>query len=169
MPLFNPVLFQTAVFSHCLWYFLSEEDVKAAFMALKKAKVDHLAIAEWSLQVSRMEAVPHLLAALTHSLNGDKEANVRLLLSPSAIKLLALEAGWKLSHEELVPSPKLKDGVWEVGGALAIKKELTNGQETRSENETAIIRHLEALESSVATLGSAKDVQTMDVWAAVFH
>lgn len=176
LPNFNPGFFQTAIFSHCLWYFPSEKDVKASLAALKKAKVRNLAIAEWSLQVSRMEAIPHLLAAMTHSLNNDKVANIRCMLSPIAIKRLALEAGWKLSYEQLLPSPKLKDGQWEVEGALAMmetkkkkKKEwMTDEEEIKSENDIAIIRHLQALESSVATLDSTKDVQTMDVWVAVF-
>lgn len=153
--------FQTAVLAHSLWYFSSEDAVKATLMALRKAGVQCIALAEWSWSVSRLEAVPHLLAALTQTLVPDDEANIRLPLSPAHIKQLAVEAGWTVAHEELLPSPTLKDGVWEVGSARAM------GKPAAPTPSVALQRHLDALETCFDGRLSPSNVQTMDVWAAV--
>ena len=124
-----------------------------------------MAIAEWGLQVSRIGAIPHLLAVLAQSLVKSEVANVRLVLPPKLVKQLAQEAGWTLHHEQTLPSPRIKDGIWEVQAALAIK---SNGASNESSNSFAMDQHLEALQLAVDATGGASNVQTMDVWAAVF-
>jgi SAM-dependent methyltransferase len=154
--------FDTATFSHCLWYYPSRETVKSAFAALKEAGVKQLAIAEWSLQISRIEATSHLLAVLAQSLVTSEIANVRLVLSPRHIRELAVEAGWTLSHEQILPSPKIKDGIWEVQAAMALKQDDSNS------SEDAMEQHIAALKLSVEAVGGVTNVRTMDVWVAVF-
>jgi len=150
--------FQAAIFSHCLWYFPSKEAIKSAFLALREAKVEQLAVAEWSLRVSRLEAIPHLLAVLMQGIDVDEEANVRLPISPISIMEIAKDAGWKLSQQRIISSPEMQDANWEVGTALAMKSE-----------KDIVKSHLHALQSSIAAIGDENHVRTMDVWVAVFE
>ncbi|KAF5649017.1 SAM-dependent methyltransferase [Fusarium sp. NRRL 52700] len=161
-----------AVFVHCLWYLDAPEALARMLKALK-GRVNRVCIAEYAMKASEPAAVPHVLAALTRSTleaqRPDSEANIRCLLSPSDIKNIARESGWKVEREtEIVPHEGLQDGGWEVGDVKSdsflddieqyvadsrIKVVLRSGRE-------AVVRAVQGLDHN--------KVRTMDVWAATF-
>jgi hypothetical protein len=152
----TPLKFATAVLSHSLWYFPSQAAILDTFVALRKAGVRHLALAEWSLSIGHLDALPHLLSVLTQSLDvgPDSEANVRCPVSPAVLRRLAEQAGWTLSHEETLAQPSLRDGEWEAAAGRALR------------GETPLMQtHSDAL---TAACERTKSIACMDVWAAVF-
>jgi hypothetical protein len=124
-------------------------------------------VAEWSLSISQIEALPHLLAVLIQGvLKLDESANVRLPLPPKDIIRIAGEAGWTLSQQSILSSPKLKDGEWEVYAAQSVIKEY---QSNSKDQDASLDAHVAALEGSLSRLESKNKVKTMDVWAGVFE
>ncbi len=158
------------MFLHCLWYFDSSGDISALLSALVASPEQseqrlrprpEILIAEWALQVSLPEQVPHLLAALTRnmleSLNPDSEANIRTAVSPDFIKSTIeqpsssplaspLQPRYTLLHEETItPEPDLLDGQWEVSSVL------------HEEFERDVERIFEGDERAVAAMRAGRD------------
>lgn len=183
---------QTMVFSHCLWYFASRKEVLEAFTAARQHKVAHLLVAEWDLSGGkdrrddqgagaeeggslRASSVPHLLAVLLQSHKPLAHNNIRLPLSPPAIKAIAAEAGWEVRAEHtVIPSPMLQDGRWEVATAiheaqayLNREKGAQGDEEIEEEEERLCIKsQLHALQQSLPAQKS--EITSLDVWTCVF-
>ncbi len=110
------------VFSHCSWYLKSFDEL---LEMLTKAKryAKNLCFAEWDTRIHRIEQHPHFLAILIQSqyecFKESSFSNVRTLFTPSDIKKLTAIAGWEISAERTIHSPKLQDGMWEVGMMVA--------------------------------------------------
>lgn len=159
--------FTTIVFSHCLWYFGSTNEVLEAFKAAQKHGVKYMLLAEWSLRAGNMSAVPHVLAALLQSHAPVPEGNIRLLLSPYAIKSLAEQAGWTMDREDIVtPQPELQDGRWEVGMAVDQATKVLQSQDGSEIHDAAVEPYLYALKQSIPS--NQNEITCMDVWTAVF-
>lgn len=160
-----------AILSHSLWYFPDTSAVLATLQALKQQKIPQLCIAEWALQTTKSAALyytaqsslPHLLAVLAQSLLPmSDDRNIRLPLSPAQITALAVQAGWRLKKEEILPGPKgMRDGEWEVYAAEAMNRAGPQGTERLAATE--------ALRVAVEAIGGKKEVTCMDVWCAVFE
>ncbi|PNP85427.1 hypothetical protein FNYG_01256 [Fusarium nygamai] len=159
-----------AVFVHCLWYLDAPETLARMLKALR-GRVDRVCIAEYGMKASGPAAVPHLLAALTRATfeaqRPESEANIRCLLSPSDIKKIAGESGWKIEREtEIVPHEGLQDGGWEVGDVQS-KSFLDDIEQHVSDSRIKAVlwSGREAVVRAVQGLDGSK-VRTMDVWAA---
>ncbi|KAG5747905.1 hypothetical protein H9Q69_009890 [Fusarium xylarioides] len=159
-----------AVFLHCLWYLDAPEALARMLRALKE-RVNRVCIAEYAMKASEPTAIPHVLAALTRATleaqRPDSEANIRCLLSPSDIKKIAEDSGWKVEREtEIVPHEGLQDGGWEVGDVQS-KSFLDDIEQYVSDSRIKVVLRSgrEAVVRAVQGLGGSK-VRTMDVWAA---
>ncbi|PWY93761.1 hypothetical protein BO94DRAFT_622116 [Aspergillus sclerotioniger CBS 115572] len=104
------------------------------------------ASAEWSLLATHPSAQPHVLAALAQaSLECRKDSdssasNVRTVLSPKRLTELAVEAGWRLEREAVVPCNEgLLDGRWEVGACLSGGFEREVKMVVKGERERAVV------------------------------
>ncbi|KAH7159489.1 S-adenosyl-L-methionine-dependent methyltransferase [Dactylonectria estremocensis] len=161
------------VLSHCLWYFKSPDTLEAILRALRN-RTDAVCIAEYALHATHPAACAHVLAALARasleSYKAESDENIQNILTPTGIKETCTNAGWKLEHETvLVPEAELQDGFWEtntVASAGFLKEIDYHVQDKRAKAYLRAAR--DAVLSSVATNGSIKATQTMDVWSAVF-
>lgn len=160
-----------AVLSHCIWYFATSDVLKQILGRLAD-KVKRVCIAEYALQASSQNAVPHLLAALTrgvyHSQNPNNDANIRTVLDCSRIAQIANEVGWFVEKEVVItPDPALEDGRWE---AQMLVSEKFRVQVAGLEDVAART----ALNSMMAAVASARKdfpgrlTWTMDVWCVTF-
>ncbi|EJT97267.1 hypothetical protein DACRYDRAFT_25090 [Dacryopinax primogenitus] len=165
--------FDTAVLAHCLWYFSSPSLLLSTLRALR-ARCTNLCIGEWSLSASLKEGQAHVFAALTQAAlecrKPSSESNVRTVLSPSAIKTLAQEAGWSLESERsITPELRLLDGRWEVGDVLDPAFEEEVKENVQDERERGVIFALrDATQAAVDRVEGMKGVGCMEVWVAVF-
>jgi ubiquinone/menaquinone biosynthesis C-methylase UbiE len=159
-----------AVLVHCIWYLDSEETLSQMLQALK-GRVGKLCIAEYSMQASEPAAVPHVLAALTQATlaahHPESEANIRCLLTPSDIKRIAEQVGWKLEEEAtIIPNEKLQDGMWEVGGVKSSEFLDDVDKYVKGHKVKTLLRsQREAVLRADEQLRGGKS-RTMDVWAA---
>ena len=159
-----------AVLVHCIWYLDSEETLTSMLKALK-GRVNKLCIAEYSMQASSPAAVPHLLAALAQATlaahHPESEANIRCLLTPTDIKRISDEVGWKVEEETMIqPDESLQDGKWEVGGVKS-PEFLDDVEKYVSDTKvkTLLRGQREAVLRVDKQLAGTK-ARTMDVWAA---
>ncbi|KAI3320489.1 S-adenosyl-L-methionine-dependent methyltransferase [Xylariaceae sp. AK1471] len=165
-------VWDVAVLSHCIWYFASEQELDEVLKALQ-GRVKRLWIAEYALHATEKAAIPHVLAVLARgSLESCKEEsseNVRSVLSPSAIKEAAKKSHWACTQENtVVPHFDLLDGSWEVGTVMSDHFLREVDKAVLSERMRAVIRSArDATIAAVSTLNGV-NVQTMDVWVAVF-
>ncbi|UZJ51800.1 hypothetical protein CBS101457_001120 [Exobasidium rhododendri] len=164
----------SAIFVHSLWYFHSQTEVLDAFTAARRNGVKHLLIAEWDLSSKSKSSVPHMLAVLLQSNKALSHNNVRLPLSPLAIKRLANTAGWTVEHEStLTPEPELHDGRWEVDTAtFAAKEYLQQRQSSALKNTEEDLEHI-SIESHLCALQAHLPLQksqitSLDIWTCKF-
>lgn len=153
-------LYSSAILAHSIYYLSAPTVLHSQLLALKRAGITHLFLAEYAL-CSRSSALgfPHVLAVLSQAVHPDSVGNVRSVLSPSAIKAMARQAGWRLCAETILTNPEVDDGKWEVGAALEMERE----------DEAGVAQaHRDALRASLPP-GGVKEVKTMDVWTAVFE
>lgn len=114
---FSPMAFDYIVFSHCAFYLRSEEELAAI---LKKARKwgKQLCFAEWDTRIQKIEQQPHFLAILIQShyecFKENSQSNIRMLFTPADSLRIAKEADWKIVQEQIIQSPDLQDGQWEV-------------------------------------------------------
>lgn len=119
---FPQMSFDYIVFSHCAFYLQSTDDFAAI---LKKARKwgKWLCFAEWDTRIQTIEQYPHFLAVLIQShyecFKESSQSNVRTLFTPADSLRIAGEAGWKIAQEQIIQSPDLQDGQWEVEMTLA--------------------------------------------------
>ncbi|KAJ6602802.1 S-adenosyl-L-methionine-dependent methyltransferase [Mycena vulgaris] len=163
-----------AVFSHCLWYFRTFEDIKNIFGLLKARGVRHICIVEWSLTAPHIESQPHIFASLTMAAlsicEEAPERNVRMMISPHEIKELAKEIGLVLEHETFVDTRGKGplDGTWEVNSVLRTNFTSRIDEFARNPRERSFIAALR--DATVASHSQLKGgaIESMDAWCAVF-
>lgn len=172
--------YSVAYFAHSLYYFPSSSTLVETFRSLLEAGVKTLLVAEWALSISRLAALPHLLAVLLQSMHPLPDGNIGMVLSPDAYIDAARQAGWELiGHKTSTPGAELEDGKWETGIAKTIVRDL--GLETQTSQEIghkvlksghleSLKTHADALAASIARLPktTVDEVECMDVWTAVF-
>jgi hypothetical protein len=190
-----PSTYTHIVFLHCLWYFDSSGDISALLSALVASPEQSeqglrprpkILIAEWALQVSLPEQVPHLLAALTRNMleshNPDSEANIRTAVSPDFIKSTIeqpfsspraspLQPRYTLLHEETItPEPDLLDGQWEVSSVLneEFEREVERIFEGDERAVAAVRARRDALACAVRGVGGLEECRGMEVWCGEF-
>lgn len=77
-----------------------------------------LCFAEWDARVTSIEQYPHFLAVLIQAqFETFKEtsiSNIRSLFTAEDIKKIIQQAGWEIQKENIIYSPELQDGEWEV-------------------------------------------------------
>jgi hypothetical protein len=122
--------FDVVCLSHSIWYFESRDALSKTLQLAHGSflSTTRLCLAEWALQIDDVDALPHLLAALTE---GHLEQypsdtipfrNIRTLLSPISVRQTAETAGWASSYvETLSPCKDLADGRLESGVVVASK------------------------------------------------
>lgn len=166
--------FDATILAHCLWYFPSPSLVLSTLRALKQHS-HRLCLAEWSLQATKPNAQPHVLAALTQAAlecrKAESESNVRSVLSPKRLTQLALAAGWQLEDESVVQAGEgMLDGQWEVSACLSTGFEREVDDHVADERGRGVVLALrDACEASVkAVEGGTGGVRSMDVWVASF-
>jgi hypothetical protein len=154
--------YSTAYFAHSLYYFPSFAALVDNFKALIHAGTKTLLLAEWSLSISSLAALPHLLAVLLQSIDPIPDGNVRTVLSPAAYVDAAMRAGWNLvGSGTFTPAKELEDGKWETGFARSVAKE-------SKVYEEGMKAHAGALEASLTSEACSNGVECMQVWTAVF-
>lgn len=156
------------VFSHCIWYFDSRDNLDTMLRALK-GRVGSILVAEYALKATERDAEPHLLSVIARASleahNPSSTANIRCLLSPAGIKEMAEAAGWKVGDESnIVPAAGLLDGVWETDEVRSKSfVEETEKQITSPRVKEMLLSSREAVIASYAAMGGRK-TRTMDVW-----
>ncbi|MGN7386032.1 class I SAM-dependent methyltransferase [Sporosarcina sp. SAFN-015] len=163
---FSPMSFDYIVFSHCAFYLQSEEEFKAILMKARKWG-KRLCFAEWDTRIQTIEQYPHLLAVLIQShyecFKEGSQSNVRTLFTPADSLRIAKEAGWKIALDQIIQSPDLQDGQWEV--------EMTLGEYAGEINDLEVPNKLKALlHSELALLKEAyskKTIQPLFVFAFI--
>ncbi|KAI5118073.1 hypothetical protein M0805_003662 [Coniferiporia weirii] len=186
-PLVDGFFYDTAILSHCIWYFASPGVLRET-LALLFRTARRVCIAEYALTAMRANATPHLLAVLAQAgleacrPVGTSKSNVRTVLSPARIEALVLDAaaqsqseapnkGWKLVRAwTKAPLPELEDGRWEVGAVRAASFAQEVDALVREERELAVVHaYMDAvLAGFEAVKACGEKIETMDVWAAVF-
>ncbi|KAI0042008.1 SAM-dependent methyltransferase-like protein [Auriscalpium vulgare] len=166
--------YDAAVISLCIWYFHAPSVLAATLAALAK-RVRTVYIAEWSLSSVSGAGQTHILAALTQAaLDTHKEAprsNIRIAVSPVAIKAAANAAGWVDAGERtFAPADHVLDGKWEtmeVQGERFLKSihETVHDERLRS----VVVALRDTTLRSLESVGGMKGVKSMDVWCATFH
>jgi len=143
--------FDYGVFSHCLWYLTSYEELVAL---LKKARVfcKKLCIAEWNPLIHLPEQLPHFHAvniqALCESFVTSDFANVRMMFYPADINNAVVESGWAVERNGNVYSSDMQDGVWEVNLVLDFYKERVASMEAMPEKlKKLLLSQIESLEN----------------------
>ncbi|KAJ6597468.1 SAM-dependent methyltransferase-like protein [Mycena vulgaris] len=162
-----------AVFSYCLWYFRTFEDIKNIFAVLKARGVRRICIAEWSLSAPHIESQTHFLAALTMAALSNceetPERNVRMIISPQTIKELANQIGLALEHETFIDTRGKGplDGTWEVNTILRSSFTSRIDEFSRNPRERSLIMALR--DATIASYSQQRGaVESMDAWCAVF-
>lgn len=162
-----------AVLTHCLWYFASPDQISQT-LKLLAGRAKKICVAEWSLLASDPKAYPHVLATLAQAAcecrKQETTSNVRTVVSPRAIKEIAGTVGLELQTEAtLTPDAGVLDGRWEVSAALSGDFEAEIGEFVQEGRERGVLFAMrDALQASVASIGGAKAIMSMDVWAGVF-
>lgn len=165
--------YDVAVLTHCLWYFASPDQISQT-LKLLAGRAKKICVAEWSLLASDPKAYPHVLATLAQAAcecrKQETTSNVRTVVSPRAIKEIAGTVGLELQTEAtLTPDAGVLDGRWEVSAALSGDFEAEIGEFVQEGRERGVLFAMrDALQASVASIGGAKAVMSMDVWAGVF-
>jgi len=161
-----------AVLVHSAWYFRSPATLGHILAALR-GRVRHVCLAEYALRATLQSAVPHVFAALARGTvechKAQTSENIQTPLSPAGIKEIAAAAGWALDREtDVVPEAGLSDGKWETGTVVR-EAFLRDVDGVEDERVRALLRSArDATISAADAVGGWKNVQTMDVWVAVF-
>ncbi|MDW0116560.1 methyltransferase domain-containing protein [Sporosarcina thermotolerans] len=164
---FPPMSFDYIVFSHCAFYLRSEEELTVILSKVQKWG-KQLCFAEWDTRIQRLEQYPHLQAVLIQAhyecFKESSLANVRTLFTPADCLRIAKDAGWTVAREQIIQSPDLQDGQWEV--AMTLKE--YEGEINRLEVVPDKLRSL--LHSEVELLKAAKEkvvIEPLSVFAFV--
>ncbi|MCJ1352526.1 MAG: hypothetical protein MMC33_002510 [Icmadophila ericetorum] len=166
------------IFFNSLWYFSTPSKIRSLLTQIISTKrIRTLCVAEYALQASNLNAVPHLLAALAQSALNSRSAeqtNICTAVSPAWIKATMSNMGnLSIKQEATIhPASSLAEGRWEVQAVLApdfLKrvKEVANGDE---ELEVALSGTRDAVVGSLEAVGAGvRGVETMSVWWGVWE
>ncbi len=175
--------FDAAVLCHSLWYFDNGQSISAMLQMLATAGIQRLYLAEYSLQASIPEQVPHVLAALAQrrladlqkprQFSGTRERNVCTAIRPEDLIRLAQEVGWSVKRQGIVTSrAELMDGHWEskyVTMDYFVQDVASESLDAKSEAEVlAFVPKVKKAINQVNLQGGQR-MRTMDVWWAVLE
>lgn len=162
-----------AVLAHCIWYFPSPQTLHSILSALR-GRVSRVCIAEWVLHATEPTAIAHVLATFARATfeahrTGSHE-NIQTPMSPTAIKEMAAQTGWRLEKEEIVvPDASLADGMWETGTVVSKGFLEEVEREVGDERIRTVLRSArDAVVAAAEAAGGWKQVRCMDVWVATF-
>lgn len=164
---FPPMSFDYIVFSHCAFYLKSAEELTSILRKVRKWG-KQLCFAEWDTRIHKIEQYPHLLAVLIQShyecFKESSVANVRTLFAPGDILRIAKEAGWTIAREQIIQSPNLQDGQWEVEMTLnEYEGEINHLERVPDKLKSLLHSELELLKAANEKTG----VQPLSVFAFV--
>lgn len=174
----NPnACFSTVVFSHSLWYFVSQSTILATFQALYNVS-PRLCVAEYSFSASLPQQIPHVLAARGHALyysfmsdhqRQTSTPNIRCAAPPADIKRLAEEAGFIIEREgTIIPADTVEDGSWEVKLYLNPKFEEGVNQALKEVAKRKVLAFKPQVKKALEAVGG-QGYRTMDVWWAIMR
>lgn len=147
---FPPTTFDYIVFSHCAFYLQSAEEL-AAILGKARKWGKRLCFAEWDTRIQSIEQYPHFLAVLIQShyecFKESSQSNIRTLFTPADSLRIAKEAGWKIAQDQIIQSPDLQDGQWEVEMTLAEYKGEINHSDMPQKLKALLHSELELLEA----------------------
>ena len=122
--------FDLVVFSHSSWYMSSPQELHRLF-ARVRLWARRLGYAEWDARPRHPCQLPHLFAVLlqvhAHSIAPQTStANVRSLILPDQVRLLAEQAGWSIMEERIIDTstPLGYGKSWEIHKALEMAEQL---------------------------------------------
>lgn len=166
--------YDVAVLAHCIWYFPSRTTLVEIAHALK-GKAKRVCIAEYSLSASNLNAIPHVLAALTRATYEahltKSTSNIQSTFSPDQITSIFEEAGWvSKSTQTITPEADLLDGSWEVG-FLKNPAFLDRFDKNIDEERVRFVLNSmrDAMLASISNLPPGESVHTQDTWVANFE
>ena len=109
--------FDGIVMAHSSWYFDSPDQLEQTFRKIRPWS-KYLYFAEYDLQISHIEQLPHLLAILiqgqVESFRTTSDANVRTPLEREHLVRILTKSGWRVDTEKTIDSPSLQDADWEI-------------------------------------------------------
>lgn len=150
---FEDGYFDMIILSHCSWYLKSSEELLAI---LQKARRwgKKLCFAEWDTNLYLKNQYPHLLAVLIQSqyecFKENSISNVRTLFTPKDIEEIVLASGWNITNEQIIHSPSLHDGKWEIDMVLHnYSKELENLRTTSTKLADLIKSEVDLLKNYI--------------------
>lgn len=121
--------FDYIVLSHCSWYLKSFDELEEILEKIEKWG-KKLCFAEWDPLIQTIEQYPHFLAALIQaqyeSFKESSLSNIRTIFTPMDIRTIVEKTNWRIINEQLIESPNLQDGKWEIDLTLSYYKEEIN-------------------------------------------
>jgi len=168
-------VYDCVVFCHSIWYFDTPAYLSQMLHALR-GKTKRVLIAEYALETSDRTTLPHVLAALSQaalaSNQTSSESNIRSLLSPARIRLIAEKAGWVLSREDrVVHGDDLLEGKWETGNVLneSFEEEIMGIEDEKQRYLLLAMRDTVVANSKFVGGQQAYRLRTMDSWVGSFQ
>ena len=136
--------FDLVVFSHSSWYMSSPQELHRLF-ARVRPWAKRLGYAEWDARPRHLRQLPHLFAALlqvhAHSIAPQTStANVRSLILPDQVRLLAENAGWTIMEERIIDTstPLGYGKSWEIHKALDMAEKLIASDEVSEDDRNLL-------------------------------
>lgn len=155
--------FDYVVLSHCLWYFLSYEQLVKILIKAKELG-NCLCIAEWNPCITMPEQVPRINAvtvqAICGSFHPSEHFNIRTLFYPADIERAVTETGWTIERRGEVYSPDMQDAKWEIETAISLESEIC-----KIENMPLKLQQM--LASQIDELRKAENVKPMSAFCLV--
>ena len=125
--------FDLAVFAHSSWYMASRRELEELFARVRPWS-KRLGYAEWHPRPRNARQASHLVAVLAQlhvnshwsREHGRPLFNVQCMITPDQARLLARDAGWKVTDEWVTDSSVgLEDGSdWEIENAKQLAREM---------------------------------------------
>lgn len=134
---FKPDYFDALVIAHAAWYFPNV----GAFTALLETLapyVKQILLAEWSLVTTNVQQNGHLLSALIQSefavTHPELAENIRTLITSEQLTPVLHKLGFETTTD-ILPTPHMQDGAWEIDTALHEMKPRIMGDDDLSAPE----------------------------------
>lgn len=163
---FPEMSFDYIVFSHCAFYLRSAEEL-SAILSKARGWGKQLCFAEWDTRIHKIEQYPHLLAVLIQShyecFKESSLANVRTLFTPTDSLQIAGETGWTIAREQIIESPNLQDGQWEVEMTLEYEEEIERLSQIPDKLKSLLHSEVELLKAA----NVRRAIQPLSVFAFV--
>ena len=164
--------YDVAVLSHCIWYFANPSVLRDT-LELLAVHAKRVCVAEYALRASRPSMLSHVIAALAQAALEahipESTNNIRTVLSPDAIKVIAQPFGLEVQEESIiVPPDTMFDGKWETEAVLRNAFSEDAIKYAEDERARALLFALRDAVRANRDILNGKPVDTMDVWAVVF-